>query len=319
MDLAGLRVLVTGAAGFVGANLVRELLSAGALVHGIVRPTTNPWRLQGLASRLQLHAIDLCDAPAVSAAVATSAPDVVFHLAKHRGDPSRLGYRPAYRANLDATLNLAEAAMSRPLLKFVQAGSSLEYDLTRSPLREDDAPAPSTVHGVTKAAATLLCQHLARRHGLPAVVLRLFTVYGPWEPASRFVPSVVRAALEGGSLCLTRPGLRHDWVFVGDVVDACVRSVWAPVEGQIINVGTGHESTNEAVVQAVEEICGCRIRRRDDSLPARPWDQPHWVADVTKAGQLLGWCASHDLRGGLERTVSWFRQHGHAYGAAADA
>lgn len=320
MDIGALTALVTGAAGFVGANLVRALLARGARVHAVLRSTTDVWRLEDVWPRLQVHRVDLCDRSAVAAAVTAVAPDVVFHFAKHRGDPAGADYRSAYQVNLDGTLNLLEAVKSRRLISFVHAGSSLEYDLAHSPLREEDAPAPMTTHGVTKAAATLLCQHFARVHRLPAVTLRLFTVYGPWEGPARFVPSAIVAALEGGTLRVTRPDLRHDWVFVGDVVEACLQTVSTRgIEGEVINIGTGRETTNQEIVRHVEELCAQPVRCAPEAFPDRPWDSVHWVADTTKAQRLLGWRASHGVRAGLASTVAWLRQHRDAYRLAREA
>jgi nucleoside-diphosphate-sugar epimerase len=107
-----------------------------------------------------------------------------------------------------------------------------------------------------------LCQQFAREHGVPAVVLRLFTVYGPWEGATRFVPAVMLAALDRRPLAVTEGGLAHDWIFVDDVVDACVRSVSVPgITGDILNIATGRQTTNEQIVRLVEELDGAAIPR----------------------------------------------------------
>ena len=311
MNLNGVRTLVTGGAGFVGANLVRELLDGGSTVHVATRSETDLWRLIDILPRVQRHELDLTEAASVRRIVHEVDPDAIFHLAKHRVDPAALNYRAAYAANLGATLNLLEAAVgSTRLRRFVHAGSSLEYDLRRSPLREDARPGPVTVHGVTKAAATILCQHFHVRHGVPTVVLRLFTVYGPWEGAARLVPSVMMAALDEQSVRLTRPGLRHDWIYVGDVVDACVHAVSAGgIDGEILNIGTGIETTNEDVVRLVEELHGAPVGREGAAFPERPWDVGSWVADTSKAERLLGWRASTPLCEGLARTLTWFTQH----------
>jgi nucleoside-diphosphate-sugar epimerase len=307
--------LVTGAAGAVGAVLVRRLLADGAIVHAILRAETDRWRLADVVNRLVVHEADLTRRDDVGRVVGAVGPDVVFHLARHRGNPSALEYRSAYAHNVDATLNLLEAAGGRPLRRFVHVGSSLEYDLERSPLRESDAPAPRTVHGVTKAAATLLVQHFARTRGLPAVVLRLFTVYGPWEAPKRFVPRVMMAAIDGLPVRITAdPELAHDWIHVDDVVEACVRAVEADgVDGEIINVGTGRQSTNRQVVEAVERLIGRPLVREDKPFPPRPWDTGKWVADVSKANARLGFTAQADLETGLARTLEWFRAHAATY------
>ena len=318
MALDGLRALVTGGGGFVGANLVRELLSQGAVVHVLVRPKTDLWRLDDILPRLRRHDVNLTDAARVVPSVHAIDPQVIFHLAKHRGDPARLDYRAAYEANVGATLNLLEAAVGLATLRrFVHSGSSLEYDLRRSPLKESDAGAPFTVHGATKAAATILCQQFARQHRVPAVVLRLFTVYGPWEGATRFVPSVMTAALTERPVSLTRPGLTHDWIYVGDVVDACIKAVsTSGIDGEILNIATGIQTANEAIVPLIEELNGRSIARTAEPFPARPWDTGAWVADVSKADALLGWRAQTSLGDGLARTMSWFNKHLDLYRAS---
>jgi nucleoside-diphosphate-sugar epimerase len=320
MPLSGNAVLVTGGAGFVGANLVRRLLAEGAHVHVIVRPQTDTWRLDDVRAALRWHAADLTEARRVSEIVRAVRPDVIFHLAKHRGDPVGMDYSAAYSANVHATLALLEAAHAHGVRRFVHSGSSLEYDLTRSPLREADPGVPLSVHGVTKAAASILVQHFARRHGLPAVVLRLFTVYGPWEGHSRFVPRGVMAALTSQPLAVTDPRLclSHDWIHVDDVVEACVASVSAPdVAGEIINIATGTATSNDEVLSAIERASGARITRDTQPFPARAWDTAVWVADVAKARERLRWSATRDLQGGIAHTVDWFRAHSHLYRATA--
>jgi nucleoside-diphosphate-sugar epimerase len=312
--------LVTGGAGFVGANLVRRLLDEGAQVHAVLRAGTDRWRLADVLDRLVVHTVDLTDAAGVRRAVDRANPDVVFHLARHAGNPVTLDYRAAYTHNVFATLNLLEAVTGRPLRRFVHVGSSLEYDFAQSPLRESIAPAPRTIHGVTKAAASILCQHFAWTKAVPAVVLRLFTVYGPWEGPTRFVPRLMMGALDGGAVQVTRrTDVAHDWIFVGDVVDACLTAEeTGGLDGEIVNVATGRQSSNADVVALVEEICGHPLAHAAEPFPERPWDTTHWVADVSKARDRLGWSAAVGLRDGLSRTFAWFRDHAGAYRARCD-
>ncbi|HUF46184.1 MAG TPA: SDR family NAD(P)-dependent oxidoreductase, partial [Vicinamibacterales bacterium] len=307
-------VLITGAAGFVGANLTRRLVERGATVHVLARPSTSLWRLDDVRAQVTVHVADLTDREAVARAVAAADPAVVFHLAKHRGNPAALDYDAAWAANLRATEYLLQAVRGRRLRRFVHAGSSLEYDLARSPLCEADAPAPATVHGVTKAAASLLCQQFARQHGVPAVVLRFFTVYGPWEGPTRFIPAVMMAAIDRGAVQVTRDGLAHDRIHVDDVVDACERAAaTGGLDGEIINVATGRQSSNEDVVSIVERLAGRPIVRAAEPFPMRAWDTSHWVADVTKARARLGWRARLSLDDGLAETYAWFSRHAAHY------
>ena len=304
-DVRGRRVLVTGAAGFVGSNVTRALVHLGARVHAIVRPTSQVWRIEDLLADLRVHCVDLADRDSLQAAVDEARPELVFHFAKHSGHPSSPALHEALTTNVLGTANLLHATARHEYRQFVHAGSWLEYGQSQEPLSESNLPAPCTIHGATKAAATILCQQFAREHRRSNVVLRLFSVYGHREAPARLIPSAIRAALEGVELLLTTPGCHHDWVFTEDVVDACLLASAAEgLTGEVINVGSGESSSNEAVVDAVQAVCGRPIRTRPDAYPQRPWDSPHCCADIRKAGRLLGWAPHHRLRDGIGRLAS---------------
>jgi nucleoside-diphosphate-sugar epimerase len=303
---AGASIVVTGGAGFIGANLVRRLAALGARVHAVVAPSSPLWRLEDEAA-IVLHRADLTDAPALEGVIRRAAPVLVFHLAARGAARHGLGTATLVHANVIGTVNLLEATSRVPLVRFVHVGGSSEYGPHDGPMREDDRLDPITPYGASKAAATLLCRQTARAHGRPIVILRPFSVYGPWESPSRLVPSAIRAAVDGCELPLTAPGYRRDLVHVDDVVDACLAAAAADLPpGEIVNVGTGQEWTNEDVVSAISTVMGRVIRTRPGEYDARLSDTAHWVADVRKAERLLGWTPRRMLREGLEQTVQWW-------------
>jgi len=306
--LTGSVALVTGASGFVGANLVRRLIAEGVCVHVLVRPRSDLWRLAEVLPCIRRHQADVREAASVLTGVRAAMPDVVFHLACQRGVMEALDLEDAHRTNVAGTHVLLDAIQRyRPDARVVYTGSSLEYAQGPSPLLETDTGAPMTVHGMTKASATSVVIEFARERGLAATALRLFTVYGSWEGPGRFVPRLMRSALEEAPLRLTRPGLAHDWISVDDVVDALLLTAKAPgVIGDVVNVGTGCQHTNEDLVAIVERLIG-RPLTISGGFPARVWDTERWVADVTKARNRLGWVAKRDLVSGLEAALSWFR------------
>jgi nucleoside-diphosphate-sugar epimerase len=309
-DLRDARVLVTGAAGFLGANLVRELLRSGVAVQALVRPGGELCRIADVVPELTLHAVDLLDRDALQRAVERARPAAVVHLSVRRADDSPAERAATLQANVLGTANLLEATASCDAPRFVHLGSSLEYGAGDDPLHEDALPRPATYYGMTKLAATLLCQQAARANGRAIVVLRPFNVYGSWEKPSRLVPTAIAAALHRREMALTAPGYRRDWVFVDDVVDACLRALTAEgVAGEVINIGSGEARSNEEVVDLVREITGRELSVRIGAHPARAWDNPFWIADISKAHRLLGWEPRHTLREGLERTVAWHLQH----------
>ena len=307
-DWAGRPVLVTGAGGFIGSNLVRCLLEEGARVHAVARPGGDLDRLRPLLPRLHLHRVDVRDAGGLHDAAQAARPDVCFHLAA--AGVLRRNARPDELAEVNAGGTSALLAALAPLRwsRFVHVGGSSEYGPHDRPLCESDEPTPATPYGASKAAATRVARRFAREHARPVVVLRPFSVYGPGEAASRLVPRAIAAAFDRTELPLTAPGYRRDLVHVDDVVEACLLAATRPIApGDVINLGTGAQWTNEETVAAVAHACGRPIATRPGAYPAHASDTACWVADTAKAERLLGWRARLPLLEGLRRTVAWWR------------
>jgi nucleoside-diphosphate-sugar epimerase len=278
------RILVTGAAGFLGSHLVRALRESGADVHGLVREET-----------------DLRDPDAVRRVVESVRPGLVFHLAAGAGHPQDAAGRSEFLADtVLGTANLLEALRPLGSVRLVHAGSSLEYGARSAPMRESDPLAPTTFRGAAKAAATLL----VLQSGVPATVVRPFSVYGPGEQPYRLVPTAVAAAQRGEPIRLTGPGIARDFIYVDDVVDALVRTAAEPEAiGEIVNAGTGTQTTNEELVARLGTLLGRELDVRPGEYERRPWDTGSWVADTSKAERLLGWTARYDLDAGLARML----------------
>jgi nucleoside-diphosphate-sugar epimerase len=234
----------------------------------------------------------------------------VLHAAFTAGHPaSRDARRRMVEDGVSATFNLMEAASASGARRVVHIGSTLECGPRPGPLDESAALRPTTFRGTVKAASWLLALQAGRELGVEVVGLRPFSVYGPWENARRFVPTLVRAALTGEEVSLVR-GPRHDFVYVDDVVEAALAALAPDVpSGEVFNVGTGVELRNEDVAALVEEVSGAILRVRAGH-PGSPPDTPHWVADVDKSARLLAWRARTPLTEGLAKTLEWQRARG---------
>lgn len=309
-NLADRKILVTGATGFIGANLVRALLERGAEVHAMVRPTSSLWRIAEIAPRIRLHYGELGDAEQTQRMVDAIQPEIVFHSAVHRGVALAADRRATLHANVLGTFDLLEATASLKNCRYIQLTSSLEYGTRQRALRESDRLEPIAFYGATRSAATLLCQQYARAQNRSITVLRIFTVYGYWESLERLIPKTILACFRQGEIALTSPGYRHDFVFVEDVVEACLRSLDSPnASGEIINIGSGRQTSNERLVKMIQKLIGARIEIRTEAYAAREWDTSCWVADNRKAAQLLKWKPKHDVELGLKKTIRWFQTH----------
>jgi len=277
-EIKGKRVLVTGAAGFVGANLVRELLGRGSEVHALVRPGTDLWRIAEALSALALYPVDLTDPDGVKKTVDAVRPEIIFHLAARGVSPLSRDQRDILKTNVLGTFNLLEATSPLDYSSFVYLGSSTEYGTKSEPMRESDLLEPVTFFGATKAAATLLCRQFATANNRPVVILRSFVIYGYWESPPRLISTTIGAALNHRELSLTAPGYRHDFIFIEDLVEACMLTLKATdIGGEIINVGSGRQTTNEEVVDLIQALTGQKINIRVGEYPARPGDKTFWV------------------------------------------
>ncbi len=299
------RALVTGAGGFIGSHLTARLVADGWDVVSVVRPGGSAARFAqvGLGpGDVQILEADLSDRQATMTAVGLAGVDVAFLLAAARSAAT-----PAQRAvttavNATGTEWLVDALGDR-CHAVVRLGSSTEYGRTDRPMDEGAPLAPRSFFGATKAAGSLLLAAAAARRGIRSVIMRAFQVYGPLDHHGRLVPAALRAARDGTSLPLTERGRCRDWVFVDDVVESCVRAAGADhlPPGQVLNVGTGRQTTNEGIVAEVERATGRSVDVAVGAHPGRDWDGPSWLCDPSLARELLGWEAEVDLATGLSR------------------
>ena len=297
-------VLVTGAAGFVGARIVRTLLERGDDVHAVVHPRTDLARLHGLDGPVTIHRADLADVDAVGPVVRGASPAWVVHAAARGGHPTTPAERVAsWRDTVLGTVALLESLRDVGIVRFVHVGSSLEYRPADRPLREDDPLEPTTARGATKVAATVAVLQWAQEQGVPATVIRPFSVYGPGEPPGRLIPTLMHCLRTGDRFRTTTGTYRRDLVFVDDVADACALALHSDAAaGATLNVGTGVETSTGEVVELAQRVTGRTISIEDGGFPARPSDTEHWVADMTRTRSLLGWLPPTDLATGLDLT-----------------
>jgi nucleoside-diphosphate-sugar epimerase len=278
------RALVTGAGGFVGRHLVARLRADGWHVTGLTRAD-----------------VDLADDRAGAAAVRAADPDVVFSLAAGRAKATTAERAATVAVNTSPWLVDALPDRCRVV---VRLGSSTEYAASPAPLAEDAALESRGFFGASKAAGSLLLQAAAAERGVRAAVLRAFQVYGPGDHPTRLVPVVLAAARTGATVPLPARLSRRDWVWVGDVVDACVRAAVddALAPGAVLNIGTGVQTSTEELVAVAARVTGRPIATAAGAHPGRDWDTADWVADSRAARRVLGWAPTVDLAEGLART-----------------
>lgn len=301
------RALVTGATGFVGANLARRLLRDGHEVHLLVRPGFVKWRIEEIVSQVQLHTVDFGAPDDLRRVLNAIRPDWIFHLAAHGAYSWQNDAAQITQTNVLGTINLVEAALQCGFEAFVNTGSSSEYGFKDHAPLESEGLDPNSYYAVAKASATLYCRFSAQKHGVQLPTLRLYSVYGPYEDPHRLIPTLIRDGMQNRWPPLVNPNIARDYIYSEDVCDAFLRAAATPNQelGAIYNVGSGTQTSLREVVEAAREIMKIEAEPQWETMPARGWDTDVWVANIEKIRRELGWQAEHSLQEGLRATIEW--------------
>ncbi|MGH9714412.1 MAG: SDR family oxidoreductase [Candidatus Acidiferrales bacterium] len=308
-----MRYLVTGGAGFIGSNIVDELVRRG---HQVIvlddLSSGNEQNLAGVRNKIDFRAGTVTDMKDLQAAC--HGVDYVLHLAARTSvprsvkDPIDTNY-----VNIDGTLNTLVAARDAKVRRFVFAASSSAYGETPElPKLESMQPQPISPYGVTKYVGELYAQVFGRVYGLENASLRYFNVFGPrQDPSSQYSGVLSRfmlALLEGKRPVIYGDGEQsRDFTYIENVVDATLRACEAPgASGMVFNGGTGARITLNQVVQLLEKITGKKIPAQYD--PPRSGDIRDSQADIALARKMLGYQPIVHFEEGLRRTWDWYKQ-----------
>lgn len=301
-------IIITGAAGFVGANLARRLRSHGRDMHAIVKPSTDTRRLDGLG--ITIHEMDLTDRDALARLVQRILPDGLFHLAAANmwsgmsPDPEML-----VRTNILGMVNLVDAMDGIDYRFFINTGTFLEYGAPLSALQEDSPCAPNELYSITKLAATLYGRMAGKERQKPIVTFRMFTPYGPFVQPGRLMHEAIAHALSNEPLSLTDPRVTRDFIFIDDVITLFEEAMEkAPaLRGEIFNCGTGTATSLEKLASLVLAATGSQSEIRWGAYRDVSYDSDRWAADMTKTFSHFRWRPTHTMQDGIAKTVEWFR------------
>ncbi|MBK9140911.1 MAG: SDR family NAD(P)-dependent oxidoreductase [Candidatus Melainabacteria bacterium] len=305
--MASKRVLITGASGFVGANLTRRLLRDGHRVTVLLREQSDTWRIDDVLADLDVRSLDLLDLAAVRAVTGEIKADWIFHLAAYGNYSWQEDWRQIVDTNLTSTINLLEAASETGFDAFINTGSSSEYGICDHAPLESERVEPNSYYAVTKAAATAACRHVAAVRDLYIPTLRLYSVYGPYEDPRRLMPTIIRKGLEKDLPPLVDPDIARDFIYTDDVVEAYLAACKpaSTERAPIYNVGSGVQTTIKEIVDLAREIFCIEKTPVWGSMDNRKWDASVWVASIGKIEKELGWKPDTSLRDGLSRFTAW--------------
>jgi len=319
-----MRVLLTGAAGFIGAHVARALLARGEMVIGLdslndyYDPTLKTARLGfiGETPRFRFVKTDIAEEGALASAVRAEPIDAIIHLAAQAGVRYSLENPMAYaKANLTGHLAVLEFARTqKDLTHLVYASSSSVYGgNTKLPFSETDpVDHPVSLYAATKKADELMSHAYAHLFGIKQTGLRFFTVYGPWGRPDMAYWSFTESILRGKPIRVFNHGdMKRDFTYIDDVVAGVLAALDRPPSGQtphrIYNIGNNKPEPLMGFIDLLENVLGRKADRKLE--PMQPGDVKETYADLTAITRDLGFRPTTPLAIGLPRFVAWYRDY----------
>lgn len=305
--------LVTGAAGFIGSNLVRELLRRGERVRGIDNFSTGKrHNLEDLGGMDFIEG-DLLDQSTLAKACA--GVQYILHQAAIPSVPKSVEHpRPSHDSNILGTFNLLMAARDARVQRVIYAGSSSVYGETPTlPKKETMLPSPISPYAVQKLTGEYYLTSFYRVYGLETVTLRYFNVFGPYQDPSSMYSGVLakfcRAMLAGQTPTIYGDGEQsRDFTYIENNVNANLLAATAPaakVAGKVFNIATASQITLNDTVKVLRKLTG--YTGEVQYGPERAGDIKHSYADISAAHEAMGYTPSVSFEEGLKRTVDWYR------------
>ncbi len=298
-----MKIMVTGAGGFVGAAFVASALSAGHDVVAILRPAGNRQRLT--ASRAEIVYANLADTPELQSVMRRHRPDAIVHTAWTGVSNANRHQRSQITDNLAATLALVDAAAAAGVGKFVGIGSQAEYGLLSGRVTETAVPAPTSLYGAAKVAAHVLSGQLCADAGVDFAWLRLFSTYGPRDNPNWLIPAIIEELLDAKRPRTTEGRQLWDYLFIDDVADAIRAVVESKDAVGLFNLGSGVPVPVRSIIEQIRDIAAPGLELVFGEIPYKPDQIWHMEASIDRLTRLSGFKPKVTLSEGLSRTVAW--------------
>ena len=296
------KILITGASGFLGKNLVDAL---GREKIDIYATATHEEKSRGI------YAMNFLNFKEVTQAMNKIKPSIVYHI----GGLVNLSrdyevYKKCIEINTIGTLNLLEALRENPPKKFIFISTEELYGGNKIPYRETQKIDPPSGYSISKAAAERLCMVYAKELKFQLIITRVVTMYGPGDKVHRLIPQIVMNSLTNKPINLNLGLKKRDYVFIEDVVRALIsiRDITLPDNTNVINIGGGKSYSLREVIDYILSYTKSKSEVNYGLIPERFGEAGEWLLDIRKASKLLRWKPEISIEEGLRKTISYFKK-----------
>jgi nucleoside-diphosphate-sugar epimerase len=302
-----MKVLITGASGFVGSHVARLLVAEGCEVYALVRESSNRWRIRDILPSMYLRQSDLVAFENVNTYLQEIKPELCIHLAWY-AVPGKYLNSQENLDSIQASINLLSQLAELGCKRFVGIGTCFEYDLSLGYLSESSLTKPITLYAATKVALSTILQQFAQITEMEIAWIRLFYQYGPMEDERRLIPSVISSLLRDEVVKTTKGEQIRDFLHIEDVASA----IWAVAKSNVsgvVNVGSGQPVTVGQIALELGNLLGKPDLIHLGALPYRPNDPMFICANNELLRKKTDWTPKYNLTTGLKNTIEWYKDH----------
>ncbi|MCX7914414.1 MAG: dTDP-glucose 4,6-dehydratase [Thermodesulfovibrionales bacterium] len=305
-----MKILVTGGAGFIGSEFVRQAVKRDYKVIVIDKLTYagDLRRLEEVIEKIRFYKTDICQKKQIETIFSTEKPKIIFHFAAETHvDRSILSPQAFLKTNIEGTHNLLEYSLKYGVSRFINIITDEVYgEIKKGKFTENSPLVPNSPYSVSKASQDMLGRAYFRTYGLPVITVRPSNNYGTWQYPEKLIPVIILKALNDEPIPVYGDGSNiRDWLYVEDCAEAVLEIIEKGKVGEIYNVGSGIEKKNIEVVRAILSLL-----KKPESLIQFVKDRPghdfRYSVSTEKIEKEIGWKAKTGFDEGIEKTVNWY-------------
>ena len=302
-------IIVLGAAGFIGANLLKKILKYRKDVFGIIRENKG-WRISDIDQN-NIITTDINDVSATKYLIESIKPKTIFDCISYGAYSFENKVEKIYTTNFSSKINLLEILEGHKISAYIHAGSSSEYGLNSSGPTETSKCKPNSDYAMSKLAIAKYIEYIGKVKKMPAINLRLYSVYGPLEDSSRLIPTLLNAAIKKSLPPLVNAEISRDFIYIDDVCNAFINAaiyIKSDNYGNSFNIGSGIKTTIKDLVLIMQNSFGVTESPNYGAMDNRSWDLKDWYSNPAKSLKVLNWAHSYNLLKGLKETFNWIKK-----------